>query len=101
LDGLEKATERIVNQGHHEVLIISTTPTLSMLWLMPRLDAFTALHPSIEVRVVSDIRPVDLATHGVDVALRVGAFPGQRYPESAPAIDLVMLERWEDIQADL
>lgn len=101
LEDLEKATERIVNQGRHEVLILSSIPTLSMLWLMPRLDAFTALHPTIEVRVVSDIRPVDIQAQGIDVALRVGAFPGRQYPPHAPAIDLVMLERWDDIQADL
>ena len=100
LEDLERATERIVNQGRHEILTVSTIPTISTLWLMPRLASFTARHPAIEVRVVSDIRPVDMQAQGIDVALRVGKLPGQRYPEHAPVIDLVMLERWDDVQAD-
>src|SRR5690606_1377356 len=71
------------------------------LWLMPRLASFTSRHPDIEVRVVSDIRPVDMQSDNIDVALRVGKLPGQRYPEHFPAVNLVMLEKWTDIEADL
>ncbi|HEY9281422.1 MAG TPA: LysR substrate-binding domain-containing protein [Eoetvoesiella sp.] len=100
LEDLEKATERIVNRDQHATLTVSTIPTISMLWLMPRLASFASLHRDIEVRVVSDIRAVDMVRDGIDVAIRVGKLPGQQYSSSQPGVDLVMLKRWDGIQAD-
>ena len=100
LEDLEKATERIVSRDQHATLTVSTIPTISMLWLMPRLTSFASLYRDIEVRVVSDIRPVDMQRDGIDVAIRVGQLPGQHYLRSQPAVDLVMLKRWDGIQAD-
>jgi LysR family glycine cleavage system transcriptional activator len=101
LDGLEKAMSELTSPDHQQTLTISTIPTIGTLWLMPRLASFTSQHPDIEVRVVSDIRPADMQSDNIDIALRVGKLPGQRYPDHAPAVDLVMLEKWTDIEADL
>ncbi len=101
LEGLEKAICDLTSPNHQQTLTVSTIPTIGTLWLMPRLASFTSQHPDIEVRVVSDIRPADMQSDNIDVALRVGKLPGQRYPEHFPAVDLVMLERWTDIEADL
>lgn len=101
LDGLEKAMRDLTSPDHQQTLTVSTIPTIGTLWLMPRLASFTSRHPDIEVRVVSDIRPADMQSDNIDVALRVGKLPGQRYPEHFPAVNLVMLEKWTDIEADL
>ena len=100
LQDLEQATERLLARNGHDTLTVSTIPTISVLWLMPRLADFASHHPHIEVRVVSDIRPVDLHRDGVDAAIRVGPLPGRRYAANQPAIDLSLLKRWDGIQAD-
>lgn len=100
LEDLEKATERVISRDRHAMLTVSTIPTISMLWLMPRLAAFASLYRDIEVRVVSDIRPIDMHRDGIDVAIRVGRLPGRHYLPGQPAVDLVMLKRWDGIQAE-
>ncbi|MFA5520929.1 MAG: LysR substrate-binding domain-containing protein [Castellaniella sp.] len=101
LDGFEKAVDAIIAPNQPQTLIVNTLPTIAILWLMPRLAGFSSQQPGIEVRVVSDIRPVDIHSDSIDVALRVGRLPGKHYPGTAPAIDLVLLEKWDDIEADL
>lgn len=56
-----------------EVLGLSVTPSVASAWLVPRLGAFLAAHPELEVSVLSDAALVDFArdTH-LDAALRIG-----------------------------
>ncbi|HLO61453.1 MAG TPA: LysR substrate-binding domain-containing protein [Azonexus sp.] len=42
------------------------------LWLLPRLGAFQALHPDIEVRLSASNHIVDLRQDGLDIAIRYG-----------------------------
>ncbi|SAI72283.1 LysR family transcriptional regulator [Bordetella ansorpii] len=100
LADLEDATSRLLSRDRGEILIVNTLPTIGQLWLMPRLADFTAAHRHIEVRVVSDIRPLDMQADGVDVALRVGPLAGRRYPRHLPGIDLTLVQRWDGICAD-
>ena len=97
---LEHATGRLMSRDRGEVLIVNTLPTIGQLWLMPRLAAFSAAHRHIEVRVVSDIRPLDMQAEGVDVAIRVGPLAGRRYARHLPGIDLTLVQRWDGICAD-
>jgi DNA-binding transcriptional LysR family regulator len=46
--------------------------TFARLHVIPRLPAFLAAHPQLEVEVVLDDRNVDLVKAGIDVALRMG-----------------------------
>ena len=100
LDGFEKAVDDLTGPDHLQTLTVSTIPTIASLWLMPRLASFTSQQPDIEVRVVSDIRTANMHSDQLDLAIRVGKFPGKRYPGKAPAVDLVLLEQWDDIEAD-
>lgn len=100
LEDLEQATERLVARNGRDTLTINTIPTISVLWLMPRLTDFASQHPHVEVRVVSDIRPIDLHRGGIDAAIRVGPLPGRRYSPTQPGIDLTLVNRWDGIQAD-
>jgi len=51
-------------------LTVSTTVSFAALWLIPRLPAFRAAHPAIDVYVSADDRLIDLARGDVDVAVR-------------------------------
>lgn len=54
------------------VLTISTMPTFSANWLVPRLGAFQVAHPKLAVRVDTTHRLVDLTREDVDVGIRSG-----------------------------
>jgi DNA-binding transcriptional LysR family regulator len=62
-------------------LTVSTTVSFASLWLIPRLPAFRAAHPAIDVYVSADDRMVDLAKGDVDIAIRYLAHP--RAPDNA------------------
>jgi DNA-binding transcriptional LysR family regulator len=61
-------------------LTVSTTVSFAALWLIPRLAAFRAAQPDVEVYVSANDRTVDLSRGDVDVAVRYladdGAPPG-------------------------
>jgi DNA-binding transcriptional LysR family regulator len=49
---------------------LTTTVSFASLWIVPRLPAFRARHPNVEVYVSANDRTVDLARGEVDVAIR-------------------------------
>jgi len=59
-------------------LAVSVAPSFAAKWLVPRIDAFHALHPEIEVWISADMDVVDFAADDVDVAIRYGGggYPG-------------------------
>ncbi len=59
-------------------LNIALTPTFAESWLMPRLGAFWADHPDIELALLPGRKLVDLRRDGVDLAIRYGngVWPG-------------------------
>jgi len=60
------------------VLTISVLPSLASAWLVPRLGAFLAAHPQLQLNLLSSERLVDFGRDpNVDAALRMG--PG-RWP---------------------
>jgi DNA-binding transcriptional LysR family regulator len=73
------------------------------LWLLPRLGAFQAAHPEIEVRISANNALVDLRQEGLDIAIRYGeeqAMPtGARrlfgetiFPVAHPSLGLTRLD---------
>ena len=59
-------------------LTLSTTVSFASLWVIPRLAAFRARHPDVEVYVSADDRLIDLGRGDVDVAVRY--WPTRRRP---------------------
>ncbi|PID59483.1 MAG: transcriptional regulator [Gammaproteobacteria bacterium] len=55
-----------------EVLTVTAGPAFTGLWLAPRIYAFAADHPDIEVRLHASLRLSDLSRDDVDVAIRFG-----------------------------
>lgn len=54
---------------------ISVTPSFATRWLIPRLAAFTAAHPGIDLAVLASDRIANFQADGVDLAVRLGAPP--------------------------
>jgi len=75
-------------------------PSVASFWLMSRLDSFTQQNPSIETRILTSIRAVDLQSNEADVAIRVGALPGKIYDARQPRIDLDMVSNWRGVNAE-
>jgi LysR family transcriptional regulator, glycine cleavage system transcriptional activator len=62
----------------HDELHLSCVGTLAIRWLIPRLSAFHARHPTVRVRVTESYAPVDFARERFDAAIRVA--------ETAPVV---------------
>lgn len=99
LDTMERATRRLLNGNQDRVLTLSVLPTLAMNWIIPRLSEFNALHPSIEIHMVTSILPADFHTE-IDMAIRVGARHPERYRDARGRIDLIMTDDWTGIEAE-
>lgn len=71
-------------------LRVSAGVAFASVWLCPRLPAFLAAHPALDVDLHLVDRHVDLVADGVDLALRVGG------PDAATVTGrrLRMVERW-------
>jgi len=75
---LVTATRALDQRGGRRTLTISLLASFAVHWLVPRLGRFAERHPEIELALEPTIRPVDLATERVDLAIRYGAggWPG-------------------------
>lgn len=58
--------------GVREVLTVGVVGTFATGWLLPRLPAFEAAHPDIELRMQTHNNRIDLAGEGLDLAIRFG-----------------------------
>ncbi len=77
-DQLRMALSLIGPQAEEGVLTVSVAPSFAAKWLTPRLDAFSAAHPEIDVRILATDQLVDFAVDEADLAIRYGsgAYPG-------------------------
>jgi LysR family glycine cleavage system transcriptional activator len=77
IEGIERVFARL-RERNADVLTVSALPLFSSSWLMPRLPAFMALHPSLEFNLQTSVALVDFEREPVDAALRLGSgqWPG-------------------------
>jgi len=77
LDEVDAATREAAGAapGAAEVVRVGTTASFAALWLLPRLPAFRAQQPGIEVWVSESKAPAEVGKGGVDLALRMGRGP--------------------------
>ncbi len=60
-------------EGHlRDVLTLGAVGTFAVGWLLPRLGAFQARYPFIDVRLSTNNNRVDIAAEGLDYAIRFG-----------------------------
>jgi LysR family transcriptional regulator, glycine cleavage system transcriptional activator len=70
LAALAAAADRAREGTREPGLTLTTTVSFASLWIIPRLPAFRARHPDIDVYVSADDRTIDLARGDVDLAIR-------------------------------
>ncbi|WP_017917340.1 LysR substrate-binding domain-containing protein [Xanthomonas sacchari] len=61
-----------VRRPRRPSVTLSTTPAFASKWLVPRLSAFQAAHPDIDLHVHASDTPVDLYAGIADLAIRYG-----------------------------
>lgn len=69
---LDKAMEQVIKSGAPKSITISVAPTFAVMWLIPRLQKFYALHPGIDVRISTGLELVDFQRDDFDAAIRLG-----------------------------
>lgn len=70
LQRLHDAAEALRGADRPKTVIVTTTPGVAGLWLIPRLTRFLALRPEVDVRISASYALVNLERDGVDVAIR-------------------------------
>ncbi|MCD0247708.1 LysR family transcriptional regulator AmpR [Xanthomonas melonis] len=71
-DRIAATLERFADGRYREVLSVGVVGTFATGWLLPRLPAFHAAHPDVELRLSTHNNRVDLAGEGLDLAIRFG-----------------------------
>jgi len=74
-DAFERISQglaRFTGGAAREVLTLGVVGTFATGWLLPRLPAFEALHPDIDLRLHTHNNRIDLAGEGLDLAIRFG-----------------------------
>lgn len=72
-DALERLAEGmrdVMGSGGPSPVTISVQPHFALKWLIPRLARFAVPHPSIELRLVTSYRALDLINENIDLAVR-------------------------------
>jgi LysR family glycine cleavage system transcriptional activator len=77
-DRLASAIEDVSTPALRRKLTISTFASLAARWLMPRVQAFAAAFPGVDLQVSTTARLVDFAREDVDIGIRFGRghYPG-------------------------
>ncbi|MBB3275459.1 MULTISPECIES: LysR family transcriptional regulator [Pseudoxanthomonas] len=78
-DRIGLSLDRLAGGEAREVLNLGVVGTFATGWLLPRLPAFAAAHPDIELRISTHNNRVDLPGEGLDAAIRFGDgdWPGE------------------------
>lgn len=71
-DRIAELVEGIATGQATQLLSIASVSTFATGWLMPRLSAFHAANPRIDLRLFTNNNRVDLAGEGLDLAIRFG-----------------------------
>jgi len=69
---LREGSQRVARRHARASLRISMGPFIASEIILPALPSFQQAHPDIDVRIDTDLRPVDLLHEDLDIALRFG-----------------------------
>jgi LysR family transcriptional regulator of beta-lactamase len=71
-DRMVATLDRFAGGRLREIVNVGVVGTFATGWLLPRLPAFEALHPFVDLRIMTNNNRVDLAGEGLDFAIRYG-----------------------------
>ncbi|MCB8822513.1 LysR substrate-binding domain-containing protein [Microvirga rosea] len=94
---IANSSDRWIERRGASIVRLTSIPSVSSLWLMPRLQAFEAGDPVLRIEFVVEHRNLDLEAEGIDLAIRCGrgSLPGrvsirlfeeQCFPIASPAL---------------
>ncbi|UMR31795.1 LysR substrate-binding domain-containing protein [Massilia sp. MB5] len=97
MDKLAELSDSLREEIRPRTVTISASIGVASLWILPRLGAFQAAHPDIDVRLAANNRVEDLAQEDIDLAIRYSAaaqagpnaqhlFDEQIVPVASPAV---------------
>lgn len=72
LERLRAGREAIARRGRGSTLTVSLSANFAAKWLVPRIGAFAAAHPEIDLRISAAARHIDFAVDDIDLAIRHG-----------------------------
>jgi LysR family glycine cleavage system transcriptional activator len=77
-DRLSLGLERLKEGSASGVLNVTVSPAFAAKWLLPRIDRFQAAWPDTDVRLETNLKPVDFVAQNVHIGVRYGAgtWPG-------------------------
>ena len=70
LDRLMRFSDAARGDGRPRPVTVTANIGVTSLWILPRLGAFFAQHPNVDVRVAANNRVQDLQQDGIDLAIR-------------------------------
>lgn len=70
VDHLDRTARRLHDRSTPTQVAVTTSSGFASLWLVPRLQRFTAAHPGIDIRVSTSAEIVNLEQSRLDLALR-------------------------------
>ncbi|MFT6558639.1 LysR substrate-binding domain-containing protein [Sneathiella sp.] len=73
--GLQASVQSIKERADQRTVVIETTPSVAIRWLLPRLSEFEEEHPDIDVSVLIDQRQKTPFEAGADFSIRMGRGP--------------------------
>ena len=73
LDRLQATVEHLQRGSTVTEIAVTMTTTFAAMWLIPRLDRFTARHPDVDVRISATTALLDLERDRLDLAIRICA----------------------------
>jgi len=71
-DRMAATLDRFEGGRLREIVNVGVVGTFATGWLLPRLADFEALHPYVDLRIMTNNNRVDLAGEGLDLAIRYG-----------------------------
>ncbi|PQJ62884.1 transcriptional regulator GcvA [Photobacterium angustum] len=71
-DKLSQGLELLQQSPTCGILTVTVSPAFAAKWLLPRLDRFQALCPETDVRLDTNLKPIDFVIQRVDIGVRYG-----------------------------
>ncbi|HDR9502527.1 TPA: transcriptional regulator GcvA [Burkholderia cepacia] len=77
-DRLTVGLERLKEGSASGVLTVAISPAFAAKWLLPRIERFQSGWPGTDVRLDTNLKPVDFVTQQIDIGVRygTGSWPG-------------------------
>jgi LysR family transcriptional regulator, glycine cleavage system transcriptional activator len=64
--------DRLKEGSINRVLTVTVSPAFAAKWLLPRIDRFHSRYPDIDLRLDTQLKPVDFAEQRIDIGVRYG-----------------------------